>query len=214
MERIRKHLSYANVAATLALVFGMTGGAVAATGGFSSGGKLQACVNEEGGLKLLKPGKKCKKGQKALAWNQTGPAGATGSAGTNGANGASGPQGSSGAQGVAGESNVTTKRIDVAVPGGTERAEIVNFGEGVLAACNLPPIATNGVALQAFAAPGLYWKRNGAVTTDMEGFVSDTNAMNIDVFLSSSEGRVGHVRLHATHEGSSCHVEGILTIVS
>jgi hypothetical protein len=54
----------------------MSGGAIAATGGFSSGGKLQACVNEEGGLKLLKAGKKCKKGQKTVAWDQTGPAGA------------------------------------------------------------------------------------------------------------------------------------------
>jgi hypothetical protein len=31
MERIRRHLSYANVAATLALVFAMSGGAIAAT---------------------------------------------------------------------------------------------------------------------------------------------------------------------------------------
>ena len=44
MERITRHLSYANVAATLALVFAMSGGAIAATGGFSGGGKLQACA--------------------------------------------------------------------------------------------------------------------------------------------------------------------------
>jgi hypothetical protein len=101
MERIRRHIGYANVAATLALVFAMTGGAVAATGGFSSDGKLQACVNEEGTLKLLKAGKHCKKGQKSVSWNQTGPAGARGANGVTGvgvpgASGAAGPKGETG----------------------------------------------------------------------------------------------------------------------
>jgi hypothetical protein len=104
---MRRHVSYANVAATLALVFAMSGGAIAATGGFSSGGKLQACVNEEGALKLLKSGKHCKKGQKTVAWNMTGPAGtkgATGSGtpGTLGATGKEGPQGKEGKGGIPG----------------------------------------------------------------------------------------------------------------
>ena len=94
---MRRHVSYANVAATLALVFAMSGGAIAATGGFSNGGKLQACVNEEGGLKLLKSGKRCKRGQKTVAWNMTGPAGTKGAAGAAGAPGASGANGAAGA---------------------------------------------------------------------------------------------------------------------
>lgn len=61
MKRITKHVSYANVAATLAVVLAMSGGAIAATGGFTNGGAFRACVNQEGGLKLLKSGKKCKK---------------------------------------------------------------------------------------------------------------------------------------------------------
>jgi hypothetical protein len=100
MERIRRHISYANVAATLALVFAMSGGAIAATGGFSSGGTLHACANEEGAIRLLKAGKSCKKGQKAVTWNQTGPAGAKGAAG---AAGAPGPAGASGTAGVRGD---------------------------------------------------------------------------------------------------------------
>jgi hypothetical protein len=93
MQRIRKHLSYANVIATFALVFAMTGGAIAATGGFTSNGTIKACVNEEGGLKLLKAGKHCKRGQKTVAWNQTGPVGAKGAAGSPGAPGATGATG-------------------------------------------------------------------------------------------------------------------------
>jgi hypothetical protein len=99
---MRKHLTYANVLATLALVFAMTGGALAATGGFSSGGTLRACVNEEGGLKLVKAGKRCGAGRKSVAWNVTGPAGAKGATGAAGAAGAAGPQGAAGKNGVNG----------------------------------------------------------------------------------------------------------------
>jgi len=90
--------------ATVAVVFAMTGGAIAATGGFTSGGTLKACVNEEGRMKLLKSGERCKRGQKSVSWNQTGPTGgkgATGAAGAQGAQGGQGGQGIQGAQGTA-----------------------------------------------------------------------------------------------------------------
>jgi hypothetical protein len=93
MERIRSHLSYANVVATAALLLAMSGGAIAATGGFDSGGTLKACVNHEGTIKLLKSGKHCRRGQKTIAWNQTGPAGPAGPTGATGATGAPGANG-------------------------------------------------------------------------------------------------------------------------
>ncbi|HEX3909658.1 MAG TPA: hypothetical protein VHW67_03010 [Solirubrobacteraceae bacterium] len=102
MQRISRHLSYANVAATLALLFAMGGGAIAATGGFSPGGTLRACVNEEGALRLLKSGKLCRKGQKVVTWNQTGPVGARGATGATGAAGAPGVTGAKGANGPEG----------------------------------------------------------------------------------------------------------------
>jgi hypothetical protein len=113
MQRIRRHVSYANVAATLALVFAMTGGAIAATGGFSSGGQLQACAGSDGTLKLLKPGKKCKKGQKTVAWNQTGRVGAKGVAGAPGAAGATGAPGATGAAGAAGTNGQNATAGDI-----------------------------------------------------------------------------------------------------
>lgn len=101
MERIGQHLSYANVAATLGLVFAMSGGAIAATGGFTKAPSvIKACVGSNGVLKVLS-GKKCKKGQKAVSWNRQGPAGAqgatgvTGSTGTVGLNGNPGPSATS-----------------------------------------------------------------------------------------------------------------------
>jgi hypothetical protein len=95
MKRIARHPSYANVASTLAVVLALSGGAVAATGGFTSGGKLRACVNREGVVKLLKAGNRCRKGQTLVSWNQTGPAGPKGAAGIQGPAGASvaGPAG-------------------------------------------------------------------------------------------------------------------------
>jgi hypothetical protein len=109
---MRRHVSYANVAATLALVFAMSGGAIAATGGFSSGGKLQGCVNEEGGLKLLKAGKHCRRGQKTVAWSITGPKGAKGDPGAPGAKGAAGANGGQGAQGPAGAPNPNATSVN------------------------------------------------------------------------------------------------------
>jgi hypothetical protein len=102
MKWIRRHISYANVAATLALVLAMSGGAIAATGGFTSGGTLRACANEEGVIRLLKAGKSCKKGQKAVSWNQTGPTGAKGATGATGAVGPAGVSGSAGPRGPEG----------------------------------------------------------------------------------------------------------------
>jgi hypothetical protein len=102
MDGIGRHLNYANVAATLALVLAMSGGAIAATGGFSSGGKLQACVSEAGVLRLLKAGQKCKKGQMEIGWNQIGPEGPKGAPGAAGAAGTAGAAGAPGGKGVEG----------------------------------------------------------------------------------------------------------------
>ena len=136
MERIRRHLSFANVAAGLALLFSMTGGAFAATGGFSSGGTLKACANEEGRLKLLKSGEHCRRGQKSISWSQIGPAGAKGATGASGAAGAGGPSGAPGAAGADGSAraygvtnpagelvaskskNLTVRKVPFEEPGG------------------------------------------------------------------------------------------------
>jgi hypothetical protein len=123
----------------VALLFALSGGAIAATGGFSSGGKLQACVNEEGGLKLLKPGKHCRRGLKTVAWNLAGRTGAkvaTGAAGAPGAKGLQGLQGSAGAKGDPG-ANGTARAFGViastgaVVPANTTGLTSSKVGEGV-----------------------------------------------------------------------------------
>jgi collagen triple helix repeat protein len=93
---IRRRLCYANVVATLALVFAMSGGALAA------GHYLLTSTNQVSPkvLKALK-GKSGKPGAVGVAGAQ-GPKGETGATGATGAVGATGAKGEPGSQGVAG----------------------------------------------------------------------------------------------------------------
>ncbi len=127
---IRRHLSYSNVAATLALVFAVTGGAFAATGHIGAAGSgatasgSRASASSSGATasaayaSAAKSKAKSKGGARGPAGPKgatgatgatgsagaTGPGGAQGSAGTNGTNGTSGEPGKEGTPGAAGES--------------------------------------------------------------------------------------------------------------
>lgn len=79
-----------NAVGFLALFIALGGVGYAATGGFtSSTARIQACAGSGGTLKLL-TGKKCGKGQKKVAWNQQGVAGAPGATGPSGIAGLNG----------------------------------------------------------------------------------------------------------------------------
>jgi hypothetical protein len=80
----------------------LTGSAVAAP--ITKGGQVHACYRvkgkAKGAMRVVPVNKKCRRGEKKLAWSVAGPAGsagqngAPGADGTNGSNGATGPQGS------------------------------------------------------------------------------------------------------------------------
>jgi hypothetical protein len=89
-----------NTLALLALFIALGGTSYAAAGGLvAKNGQLAGCVGNGGLLKVLKPGRRCAKGQTAVAWNVAGRAGSPGSAGPTGARGATGDAGSSGPSG-------------------------------------------------------------------------------------------------------------------
>lgn len=101
-NRIRRHLSYANVTASVAVFIALGGGAYAAslTG---SGGVISACAPKNGGsLVVVKPGKKCPKKDVSLPIDQKGQAGPNGKNGSDGKDGATGPAGSTGPVGLTG----------------------------------------------------------------------------------------------------------------
>ena len=106
-QTIRKHLSYANVAATMALVFALTGGAFAATsqsgGGGSSGAKAAASVTP-----LAHAAKKKKAAPKGIP-GPRGPKGETGAPGATGPTGGAGPAGPAGAKGETGPAGSGTQ---------------------------------------------------------------------------------------------------------
>jgi hypothetical protein len=90
-SRIRRRLTYANVAVTFALVFAMSGGAYAAS-------RYVITSTKQISPKVLKA-----LAGKAGAGGAQGPAGAAGPQGAQGPAGAAGPQGSAGTAGVKGE---------------------------------------------------------------------------------------------------------------
>ena len=74
LAKFRPRATYANVAATVALLMGLTGFAFAAIPG--PDGVIHACYQKKkGGLRVLDAGRKCLKSEKPIAWNQTGPQG-------------------------------------------------------------------------------------------------------------------------------------------
>jgi hypothetical protein len=104
MRAVSRHLSYANVTATLALFAALGGGAYATTRFVGSDGMIHGCVGGGGSLTLVKAGKPCAKGKSAIAWNQQG---VQGSPGTQGSNGGRGPKGDAGPKGDPGAPGAT-----------------------------------------------------------------------------------------------------------
>jgi hypothetical protein len=96
----RPRLSYGNVAATMALVLAMSGFAVAAIP--SRDGQIRACYKTRGGAVRLVDTTRCRRGERAISWSQTGRPGAAGPVGAAGAAGPGGPAGPAGPAGAAG----------------------------------------------------------------------------------------------------------------
>ena len=119
---IRTHLSYANVAATMALVFALTGGAFAATshpGGGWAGSKASASVTPVASTAKKKAAPKSTRGSprpRALPARQgrlVRPGGATGPAGGTGPQGPQGSAGNNATNGEKGEpgTSVTSEKV-------------------------------------------------------------------------------------------------------
>lgn len=97
-KRLRPSASL--IVASIALIVALGGSAYAAAGGrVGSDGAIHGCVDRQGRLALVKPGRRCPRGRSALTWNQAGRSGSVGASGTHGAQGDRGPQGSTGPTG-------------------------------------------------------------------------------------------------------------------
>jgi hypothetical protein len=132
--RVRRSLGYANVTATLALVFAMSGGALAANHYLINSTKQ---INPKV-LKVLK-GDAGKTG----ASGPTGAAGATGATGAAGSPGKEGPEGKTGKEGPEGKTGAPGATDAVTRYGGEESVSTGGEG-GSYAACESGEAVTGG----------------------------------------------------------------------
>jgi hypothetical protein len=116
MKLLRSRVTYANLVATLALVFAVGGGAVA-TGALKSEDRIVGCLSEAGRITVVPPKTACAAGETRIAWNKTGPAGKRGLRGFDGKKGDDGRRGPVGATGPAGAAGANGK-VGVAGPAG------------------------------------------------------------------------------------------------
>jgi hypothetical protein len=102
------------------LLVGLCGSASAARS-IGKGGSIQACYKvkgkAKGAMRVVPTGKKCKKGERKLAWRMTGAPGQTGAAGTGGSSGsATGQNGTNGGSGTNG-TNGNTATLESKIAG-------------------------------------------------------------------------------------------------
>jgi hypothetical protein len=142
---IRTRFSYSNVAATMALVFALTGGAFAATShpsGGSTGSKASASVTPVATVaKAKKVAPKSTRGPAGPkgttgATGPAGPAGATGPAGGTGPQGPQGNAGSSGSNGEKGEPGASVTSAKASTTECPEGGTKFTAANGTSKACN------------------------------------------------------------------------------
>jgi hypothetical protein len=115
MRFIRRHISYANVTATLALVLAMGGGAYAALAPVHDGVIHTCYAKTTGALRVVGARTKCAKHERSLAFNEQGPTGRTGRRGDIGPAGAAGKAGLPGKNGTNGATGATGASVTSAV---------------------------------------------------------------------------------------------------
>jgi hypothetical protein len=115
----KRWVSYAIVAAVSGLA---VSGIAAIAAKKPSGSQITACyAKKSGALRVLKAGKRCKRGERKIAWTKNG---ARGTRGIRGARGSQGPEGGNGARGATGPAGVASAPGANGSPGadGTARA--------------------------------------------------------------------------------------------
>jgi hypothetical protein len=182
--------------ALVALFVALGGTAYAASGGIpDSHGVIHGCFRAKtGALRVVGGGVKCARGERALSWNQQGPAGAAGRAGANGTDGTAGQRGAPGAAGTAGEAGAIgpfpgTLARGVTVRGGWAGGsstsgtayESVSFGftfaspptfNYVAGPVSVPPGCTGGTSEHPTAQPGNLCLYSNGFPTNTSGPVA------------------------------------------
>jgi hypothetical protein len=113
---VRKAIKRASLALGLGALI-----ACSAAAGAAQAATIYACVKPKSGATRIVTAKaKCRRGEKKLSWNTTGPRGPAGANGANGAGGASGAEGKAGANGAATVYSTSQSQTEpLSLPSGT-----------------------------------------------------------------------------------------------
>jgi hypothetical protein len=147
-----------------------------------------ACVPSSGSVRIIDPGKSCKRGESLIKWNQTGQPGAKGATGSvgnagvtsgsgnTGLTGSTGPTGNTGPQGIAGN-NGATGNTGSQGPAGNNGATGNTGSQGPAGNTgsqgNTGPAGSNGVSGYAY-----YYNVAGQTVAIEADVLFDTNGVN------------------------------------
>ncbi|HEV7483932.1 MAG TPA: hypothetical protein VGO13_12620 [Solirubrobacterales bacterium] len=145
-------------------------------------GQVSACYRvkgkAKGAMRVVSAGKKCKKGERKLAWSVTGPPGAQGATGAQGGQGAQGSPGSNGTNGAAGAPATGVVALETKVASLT--LEVANL-EGIL-----DGVTNVGLTEAVKAVPQV-----GALCTQATSLTSQSNLLGTAVGGLSLSGVLG-----------------------
>jgi hypothetical protein len=174
-NRVRTHMTFANVVSLLALSVALGAGSYAVGAIPGKDGKITACYQKtRGTLRVIDTNKKkCSKRERTLTWSQKGPAGQQGPLGQQGP---AGQKGDKGDQGAAGSPGGQVSKISYLADIGSATTTIYeNSDFRITAACNnttgpnaiMRPKADHGAWTQSVSASN--------TTSALYSQVPDTN---------------------------------------
>ena len=216
MRHVRRRLSYANAMSTIAVFIALGGGAYAAVQTIpGSDGVIHGCYGaKSGSLRVIAAHKKCKKGERAIAFDQTGVPGPAGTPGQAGAPGAPGSPGGKGEPGPA------AKTFAGNVASGSSYTGLIKLANGieVLGACKsgkawIEITTTGGHSLEVMGGGD---EGGVAFTEDSNIFgnattASATNAsFDVTVREATAGAAAARVAVQSTF-GSPCAFWGMVT---
>lgn len=142
----------------------------------------KACANKKTGqMRLLAKGKKCKKGEKKLTWNTTGPQGAAGPQGTQGPQGAQGVPGLIGLPGAYDAFDQTTKKIGPLIGFFAGQFPMIRMEGGAILVWDNVPTNPNALTL---TGPALFYREAGCAG-DAYGIHSPGLAFDVGILMGS-----------------------------